>query len=116
MSESWRRCVWPVDFDRVNRAALARSRELIPWLLPGGVTSGTRYVIPRQKDRRLFSIFLDSGRWSDFAIVAHGDDLVGLIAHAPDITQRDAARLIAVVLDIEWRAASAFGEAKERGL
>jgi hypothetical protein len=48
--------------------------------------------------------------------VAHGDDLVGLIAYSLDITERDAARLIAVVLDIEWRAASAFDEAKERGL
>jgi hypothetical protein len=108
MSESWRPCVCEVDFDRVNGAALTRSHELIPALLPGGVTSGTQYVIPRQKDRRLLSIFLDSGKWSDFEVVAHGDDLV-------DITQRDTARLIAVVLDVEWRAASDFGEAKERG-
>jgi hypothetical protein len=79
--DTWKPCVCEVDFDRVNRAALARSRELISALLPGGVTSGTQYVIPRQKDRPLLSIFLDSGRWSDFAIVAHGDDPVSLVSH-----------------------------------
>jgi hypothetical protein len=111
--DNWKPCVCEVDFDRVNRAALTRSHKLIPTLLPGGVTSGTQYVIPRRRDRRLLSIFLDSGRWSDFAIVAHGDDLVGLVAHALDITERDAARLIAHLLGIEWRAAPDVGDATE---
>jgi hypothetical protein len=106
-------CVCPVDFDRVNQDALARSRELISALLPGGVTSGSQYVIPRPASRRLLSIFLDTGRWSDFAIVAHGDDLVGFVAHALRIPQRDAARLITAVIGTEWRAAPDGGEATE---
>jgi hypothetical protein len=106
-------CVCKVDFDRINREALTRSRELIPALLPGGVSGGRQYVIPRQKDRRLLSIFLDSGRWSDFAIVAHGDDLVSLVSHAFDMTERVAARLIAHLLGIEWRAAPDVGDTTE---
>jgi hypothetical protein len=53
MSQSqgnWKPCVCEVDFDRVNRVALTRSHELIAALLPGGVTNGTQFVIPRQKD------------------------------------------------------------------
>lgn len=98
----WKPCVCPVDFERVNRAALARSRELIPALLPGGVTSGHQYVIARLSDQRVVSIFLDRGNWTDWEIVAHGDDAVRLIAHSFGISQRDAAQLIARWLDIEW--------------
>jgi hypothetical protein len=102
-SQDWKPCVCQVDFDRVNRVALTRSHELISALFPGGVTGGTQYVIPRRKDGRLSSIFLDSGSWSDFAVVAHGDDIVGLVAHIFDLTRRDAAQLVAAVLGIEWR-------------
>jgi hypothetical protein len=90
--DDWKPCVCPVDFDRVNQVALTRSHELIRALLPGGVTSVTQCFIPRRKDLRLISIFLDSGRWSDFALVAHGDDIVGLVAHVFDLTRRGAIR------------------------
>jgi hypothetical protein len=103
MSRSRKPCVCPVDFDRVNRAALARSRELIPTLLPGGVTTGHQYVIPRLNAPGIVSIFLDRGKWSDWEVVAHGDDPVGLIAHTLGISPREAAQLIARCLDIEWR-------------
>jgi hypothetical protein len=99
----WKPCVCPVDFDRVNRAALARSRELVPTLLPGGVTTGHQYVIPRLNDPGIVSIFRDRGNWSDSEVVAHGDDAVGLIAYSLGISQRDAAQLIARWLDIDWR-------------
>jgi hypothetical protein len=51
--------VYPVDVARVDRAALVQPGELIPIPLPRGVTS-------------------------DFEVVAHGDDLVGLVAHGLD--------------------------------
>jgi hypothetical protein len=110
--DNWKPCVCEVDFDRVNRAALARSREFIPALLPGG-TGGRQYVVARPNDQRLLSIFLDSGKWSDFQVVDHGGDLIGLIAHVFGITRRDAARLIAARLGIEWRAAPDLGETTE---
>jgi putative DNA primase/helicase len=106
-------CVCPVDLDRVNQAALSQSHEVIPSLLPGGVTGGTQYVVPSKDERRLLSIFLDSGKWSDFKVVAHGGDLVGLIAHVFNLSERDAARLIAHLLDIEWRAAPNVGDTTE---
>jgi hypothetical protein len=101
--DNWKPCVCEVDFDRVNRAALARSYELIPALFPGGVTSGPQDVVPRPNDRRLVSIFLDTGKWGDFAVVAQGDKIEGFIAQAFNITRRDAARLITATLGIEWR-------------
>jgi hypothetical protein len=103
--DNWKPCVCLVDLDRVNQAALSRSHELIPALLPRGVTSGAQYVVPSRDERRLISIFLDSGKWSDFDDVAHGDGVVGLVAHVFNVSHRDAARLIAHLLGIEWRAA-----------
>ena len=50
--DNWKPCVCEVDFDRVNRAALARSYELIPALFPGGVTSGPQDVVPRPNEPR----------------------------------------------------------------
>jgi hypothetical protein len=111
--DNWKPCVCEVDFDRVNRAALTLSREFIPALFPGGVSTGPQYVVPRPSDRRLLSIFLDSGKWSDFQVVDHGGDLIGLIAHVFGITPRDAAQLIAATLGIEWRAAPDLGETTE---
>jgi hypothetical protein len=103
-----KRCVCSVDLDRVNQAALSRSHELISALLPLG---GAQYVVPRRDDRRLISIFLDCGKWSDFDVVAHGDRLVGLAAHILlNISHRDAARLIADLLGIEWRPAPDVGD------
>jgi hypothetical protein len=82
-----------------NQAALAQSHELISRLLPSGVTHGTQFVVP--KGRRLLSIFLDSGKWSEFDVVAHGDGLVGLVAHIFDMTDGDAAGFIGAVLAVE---------------
>jgi hypothetical protein len=108
-----KRCVCPVDLNHVNHAALSRSHELIPAILPRGMTCRTQYVVPSRDKRRLVSIFLDSGKWGDFAILAHGDDLVGLIAHVFNVSHRDAARLIAHFLGIEWRTAPDVGDTTE---
>jgi hypothetical protein len=108
--DNWKPCVCPVDFDRVNRVGLARSHELIAELLPGGLTSGAQYVVPSRDERRLISIFVDSGKWSDFDVVAHGDGLVGLAAHVFHVSHRDAARLIAHLLGIEWQAVPDVGD------
>jgi hypothetical protein len=108
-----KRCVCPIDIDRVNHAALYRSNELIRALLPSGMTSGTQYVAPTRDERRLLSIFLDSGQRIDFADVAYGDGLVCLVAHVLNVSHRDGAQLIAHLLGIEWGAASNIGDATE---
>jgi hypothetical protein len=74
--------VRPIDVACVDPPARVRSSELIPILVQSSVTSGQQYVISGRNDRRLVSIFLDAGRSSDFEVVAHVDDLAGLIAHA----------------------------------
>jgi hypothetical protein len=113
--DDWKPYVCPVDFDRVNRVVLTRSHELMHALLPGGVTNGTQCFIPRRKDRRLISISVDSGRWSDFALVEQGDDIVDLVAHVFDLTRRDAAQLVAAVLGIEMAGVAMSGDARDAG-
>jgi hypothetical protein len=73
-------CVCPVDVARLNRVALAHSRDLISALLPGGATSGPQYVV---RFRPIDASFQSSSTAAsaDFAIVAHGDDLIGFVAH-----------------------------------
>jgi hypothetical protein len=45
--------------------------------------------------------------------LAHGDDLVGLVAHVFNVSHRDAARLIAHLLGIDWRTTPDVGDATE---
>jgi hypothetical protein len=97
----------------VNQAALARSRELIATIMPSSVTHGTQTVVPSRDGRRLTSIFPASGKWAVFDVVAHGDDLVGLVAHAFDMTPGDAAGFITAVLGIEWQTAPDVGDTTE---
>lgn len=103
--EAPKRCACPAVFDRVNQAALTRCRQIIAALLPNGETSGTQYVVVDQDERRIISVFFDTGKWIELDAVAHGDGLVGLIAHALDLRRCDPARLIAHLLGIEWGAA-----------
>jgi hypothetical protein len=62
----------PIDFGRVNRAALAVVPSLLARWLPGGHTQGAEYVVvnPRRADHRpgSFRINTRTGRWADFAI------------------------------------------------
>ena len=99
-----RPCTCAVDFPRINQEALTRGEELLAALLPGGVSSNpNQYVFPRRQ--RLLSIFCDSGKWLDLSAEPQGADLIGFVAHALRIPQWGAARKIAAMLDIEWRAA-----------
>jgi hypothetical protein len=44
----------PIDFQSINRAAIARSHKLLAELLPAGVIRGIEYVVlnPRRKEAR----------------------------------------------------------------
>ena len=85
-----------VDFETINRAALARLQDLCARWLPDGRRRGHEYVArnPRRADRRAgsFSMTLNSGRWADFAIGARGGDPVSLAAYLSGLGQADAAR------------------------
>jgi hypothetical protein len=97
-----------IDFDRVNRVALAVLPTLLARWLPGGRTEGAEYVAcnPRRADRRpgSFSVNTHTGRWADFAIDgARGGDVVSLAAYLVTIRQVEAAERLAVMLGIEAR-------------
>ena len=94
-----------VDFAAVNRVALSSVRAVLARLLPGGRAVGDEYIVrnPRRDDKRpgSFSINLRSGKWADFATGDKGGDPVSLVAYLADVSQGEAARLLAQMLGIE---------------
>jgi hypothetical protein len=94
-----------VDFDRINRAAIAVLPSLLARWLPGGRMEGSEYVPlnPRRVDRNRgsFKVNLRSGRWSDFACDhAAGGDPISLAAYLSGLSQIDAAKRLAVMLGV----------------
>ena len=93
-----------VDFEAINRAALARLPDLCARWLPDGRRSGHEYVARNslRADRRAgsFSVNLISGRWADFAVGARGGDPVSLAAYLSGLGQADAARRLAEMLGV----------------
>jgi hypothetical protein len=98
---------YPVDFQHINRAALAALPLLLTHWLPGGRTEGSEYVVlnPRRVDRHLgsFRINMRTARWADFATGDRGGDPVSLAAYLAGISQAEAAVRLAEMLNIEAR-------------
>lgn len=94
----------PVDFARVNAAALRHSDAVVRGLLPDGRRDGEEWVArnPHRADRKLgsFKINLVTGRWGDFASGDRGGDLVSLAAFVARVNQREAAIRLAESLGI----------------
>lgn len=97
-----------IDFNAINGAALAALPSILARWLPGGRRQGAEYVVrnPKRADSRpgSFSINLRSGRWSDFATGDAGGDPVSLAAYLFDLTQADAARRLAAMLNVKGGA------------
>lgn len=93
-----------LDFDRINRAALASLPALVARWLPDGRREGVEYVArnPRRADRRAgsFRVNLHTGRWADFATDDKGGDVVSLAAYLAGTSQADAARHLADMLGV----------------
>ena len=97
----------PIDFERINAAALRNGRALLQQLIPGGTFRSLEYIVrnPRRDDKHLgsFKINYRSGQWADFAIdnkSARGGDIVSCYAYARDLDQSEAACQIAEKLGI----------------
>jgi AAA domain len=97
----------PIDFERINAAALRNGRALLQQLIPGGTFRSLEYIVrnPRRDDKHLgsFKINYRSGQWADFAIdnkSARGGDIISCYAYARDLDQSEAARQIAEKLSI----------------
>ena len=93
------------DFDKINRAALAVFPAVLNRLLPGGKATGRELMAlnPRRADRRpgSFKVNLSSGKWCDFASGDKGGDPVSLVAYLADVSQGEAARLLAQMLGLQ---------------
>lgn len=94
-----------VDFDMINRAALAAFDSLVREWLPDGSQSGNEWVArnPRRNDRTAgsFKINLRTGVWQDFATADFGKDPVSLFAYLfHNDEQGPAAKELAAKLGI----------------
>jgi AAA domain len=93
-----------IDFAGINNAALARGRNFLEALIPGGKFRSLEYIVrnPRRDDRQAgsFSINYRSGVWKDFATGDGGGDLVSLAAYVWDTGQGDAAHKVAGMVGI----------------
>lgn len=96
-----------LDFDEVNRAALAALPAILARLAPGGKIMAGEYIArnPKRADKHpgSFKINLRSGRWSDFATGDKGGDAVALVAYLEGVSQGEAARLLAEMLGLGRR-------------
>jgi hypothetical protein len=97
-----------LDFDRINQAALAAFPAVLARLLPRGKAVGRELVAlnPRRPDRNLgsFKVNRFNGRWADFAAGAKGGDPISLVAYLADVSQGEAARLLAQMLGLDTGA------------
>ena len=95
----------PINFDVINKAALAAFPAVLKRVLPGGKRVGAELVAlnPRRADRHLgsFKVNRYNGRWADFATGDRGGDPISLIAYLADVSQGEAACLLARMLGIE---------------
>jgi hypothetical protein len=93
-----------LDFDAINRAALARLPELCARWLPDGQRLQAEWIArnPTRSDHRRgsFSINVKTGKWSDFATGDKGGDPIGLAAYLFGLNRVEAARRLAEMLGI----------------
>jgi hypothetical protein len=85
-----------IDFEAVDRAALARGKGLLPWITPEGEQRGDEWVAlnPHRDDRKLGSFLLNlrTGMWSDFATNDSGCGVISYYAFVDGIRPYEAAR------------------------
>jgi hypothetical protein len=96
-----------LDFAAINQAALAAFPAVLNRLLPRGKAAGSEIVAlnPRRADRHLgsFKVNRYNGRWCDFATGDKGGDPISLVAYLTNLSQGEAARLLAQMLGMEIR-------------
>jgi hypothetical protein len=98
----------PLDFESINRMALAAFPAVLARILPRGTIIGREYVAlnPTRADHRpgSFKIRLfgsRAGSWADFATGDCGGDPVSLVAYLETVSQGEAARMLARMLALE---------------
>jgi hypothetical protein len=94
-----------LNYEHIAASALPYLPQLLSRWLPGGRRHGHEWVAlnPHRGDAHLgsFSINLRTGRWADFATGDKGGDVISLAAYLFHLSQAEAARRIAHMLDID---------------
>ena len=95
----------PINLRRNQPGGPEAFPAVLARILPGGKRVGAEIVAlnPRRADRRLgsFKVNRYNGKWADFATGDKGGDPVSLVAYLADVSQGEAARLLAQMLGIE---------------
>lgn len=93
-----------IDFDKINRAALAALPAVLSRVLPSGKAVHKEWVAlnPRRADRHLgsFKVNRFNCKWCDFATGDKGGDPVSLCAYVEGVSQAEAARRLARMLGV----------------
>ncbi len=99
-----------IDFEAIAREARFSLRAVLVRILPGGRVVGRKYVAlnPTRADRRLGSFKIcivgsRAGCWSDFATGDKGGDVISLVAYVENISQQEAAKLVARMLSLDLK-------------
>jgi len=86
-------------FSLINASARPQLRTLAPRWLPDGRIEGSEWVArnPRRDDRNpgSFKVNINTGQWADFATDDRGGDPISLLAYLHNVSQGEAARLLA---------------------
>jgi len=95
-----------INFKYISMVALRNAIPILQRLLPDGKIVSHNWVVrnPKRADRNAgsFSINVNTGVWKDFADEqAKGGDLIALYAYLYDVSQVEAAKDIAKMLNIE---------------
>jgi hypothetical protein len=99
-----------LSFEEVAAGLLARGPEAIRYILPGGRIEGGEYCVGSLNGERGKSLKVNTktGRWSDFAGVDKGGDLVALWAAKRGIAQEEARDEAAAWLGLSAPAPTAW--------
>lgn len=91
-----------LDFDAVNRAALANMPAVLHRLLPAGKQRGHEWCVGNLQGEAGSSlkINMNSGLWCDFATGERGGDLISLTAAVCHLTQVEACQELALMLGV----------------
>jgi hypothetical protein len=108
-----------IDFNGINRAALANGRSIVAQIVPGGKFRSVEYVVrnPRRNDQSLgsFKINYRTGLWSDFATGDKGGDIISWLAYVRNLEQSEAARELAKMLGMPASRPNGATPSKQTG-
>lgn len=93
-----------INFRGIASAALSSLPSLVEEWLPGGHREGHEFkaLNPTRADSKIgsFSVNLNSGAWADFATGDKGGDAISLYAYLQNMSQLQAAKVIADKLGV----------------